>query len=632
MLTDTILDKAAATLSSYGENTKIDPDFAKYKKGIKNALIEFIMHCKEKLPLVQQLEYIAKEMEDKPNNMSATIDEQSDKKRTWTLAFALAALAIERKNDLPKDHQEIAPIDTLLAGLSNGWIKGFKFNSVAINDVLNGMKDWIQKYDINQNNQTRHEILLALYAAACAFEAKILSAGLLARPYKNDILIIKNLIANKFSELKQQLERESRQEKQIHDAFQKLISKEEVLYQQLKEQLVLLKKQQEQKQQELDTAEEKCARLDKLQQLLNRQPSEGKDKEKEEQEKMKLFWKVYSTQPKFEQLLADLEVPEQERPGWQQYFNYQHGSYLKQAAAAFWTGNWGPSKGWGGIASNTISVNVLLSKSNAAKEPLTAIQPQIKKQKLIPDAERPCQLIDDIEKELKNLIGLKKMEMDPLKAQLLDVMEHKKTNTLEKINSDIEAFKKNLEQQNETVKSLKEIHKKIEIMKKHTDCTDVEKAFGLFLNEAANTISYTQQPLPSNLPTAEKILALEQSIDRALNNVQGLQLSLNHMVKASRSQESNVIQLVTEFVKSKEATWGHTLLSFFSPAYRTMFDELKNAVTLNSPEESFNQVKAVLGITYETSKKKEINSQFKKLKEKAEEALCEEIPFNRQSS
>lgn len=565
MLTDTILDKAAATLSSFGEKTKIDSDFAKYKKGIKNALIGFIKHSKEQLPLDQQLAFIGKEMEDKPNNMSATIDEQSDKKRTWTLAFALAALAIERKNDLPKDHQEITPIDTLLAGLSNGWVKGFNFNTVATHNVLNGMKDWIQKYDISQCNQTRHETLLTLYAAACAFEAKISSAGLLARPYKNDILIIKTLIATKFTELKQQLERESKQAKQINDAFQKLISKEEVLYQQFKEQLVLLKKQQEQKQQELDTSEEQCARIDKLQQLLNKQPSEGNDKEKEEQEKMKLFWKEYPTQAKFDQLLADLEVPKQERPGWQLYFNYQHGSYLKQAAAAFWTGSWGPSKGWGGIASNTISVNVLLSKSNAAKEPLNAIQPQIKKHKLIPAGERPCQLIDDIEKELKNLTGLKKMEMDSLKAELLDVMEHKKTNILEKINSDIEAFKKNLEQQKETVKSLKEIHKKIELMKKHADCTDVEKSFGLFLNEAVSTLSYTQQPLPSHLSTAEKILALDKSIARALDNVQGLQLSLNHMVKASRSQESNVIQLVTEFVKSKEATWGHTLLSFFPP-------------------------------------------------------------------
>lgn len=76
---------------------------------------------------------------------------------------------------------------------------------------------------------------------------------------------------------------------------------------------------------------------------------------------------------------------------------------------------------------------------------------------------------------------------------------------------------------------------------------------------------------------------------------------------------------------------GSYPIIFFSPTYRTLFDELKKAVTLNSPEERFNQVKAVLGITYDTAKKK-INSQFQELKEKAEEALCEEIPVYRQSS
>ncbi|CAM3032670.1 Uncharacterised protein [Legionella steigerwaltii] len=624
MLTDTVLDQAVATLSSYGEKTKVDPDFDKYKRGIKNALIKFIIHCKEKLPPAKQLEYLAKEMEDKPDNMSAKIDEVSDKKRTWSLAFALAALAIERKNDLPKNHPEIVPIDTLLSGLSNGWVTGFKFNPKAVNNVLNGMKDWIQKYDINQGNQTKHEILLTLYAAACAFEAKISSAGLMARPYKSDVLTIKNLIANKFNELKIQLESESRQ------VLQKLLPKEKVLHQQFKEQLMLLKNQQ----QELSTSQEKFARIDKLQQVLNKQPSERIDKEKEEKEKMKLFWQEYNTPQKFDQLLADLGVTEQERPGWKEYFNYQHGSYIKQAKAAFWTWSWGPSESWGGIASNTICVEALLDKCKTAKEPLQALHSRFEKQQLIPDGERPSQLIDGIEKEFKKLAELKKIKMDSLKTQLIDVMEHKTKVSLNKINSDIEELKKDMEKQKEIIQSLRKIHEKIEKLKKHVDCADLEKTFGLLADEVANTISYIEEPIPSDYTTAEKITVLDKSIARALDNVQGLQLSLNHMVTTCRKHESSVIQLVTEFVNSKEKTWGHTLLSFFSPSYKKMFDDLKSAIALNkrSPEASFSKLKAVLGLTYETSKKKEIKSQFKALKEHAIEVLNEEIPVYEKSS
>lgn len=636
MLTEAILQEAITTLSSFTGKTKKDPNFNQYKKGIEDQLIGFIIHCK-KLPLSQQLEYIAKEMHDIPGNkenMSAKIEDSSGKNRTWTLMFALAALAIERKHDLAPGHPEIAPIDKLLSGLSNGWVNkfasirlGLKLNNDAINNLLEGMKGWIQKYDIKQDKESTHEVLLALYAAACALEQKLASSSMVPERFPPLMLDIKNLIANKFNELKQQLNQESRHDKPptpVSGALMPLLPKNEVLYRQFKEQLVLLKIQQEQIQQKIHNfSQEKLDRLNELQLLVNAH-------EINEKNKMSQFWKKYDTSEKFNQLMADLNVPQQERPSWQQYFNYQHGSYLQQAAATFWTGSWGPSTKWGGIASDTISLKVLISKSDAVIKPLQDISTLIKKQ-ISTDDKKSSRLIEEIEKELKNLADLKKVTLDSLGEHLHSIMEHKKSNTLEKINSDIEEFKRNLEKQKVMVKSLKEIHEKIETLKNLVDCPEVEKAFALFLNEAINTISYTKAPFPSDLPTAEKFIALDKSLTRAADNVQGLQLSLNHMVEASTDQaksmqKESVIQLVTQFVESKENTWGHTLLSIFSSSYRTLFDALKSTLEEKSPEIKFNKVKEVLGITDKPSQKKEIAGQFKKLKEKAEETLSDKIP------
>ncbi|WP_392536837.1 hypothetical protein [Legionella sp. 227] len=626
MLTDLILNTAVTTLSTHNGKSKDDPNIGKYKQGIR-VLTQFITQCKEDKKLNQPLAHIAKEMKEGTGSLSAEIEKQSSGKRTWTLIFALAALAIERKQDLPKEHAEVESIDKLLSGLSNGWVNNFgslgltgvTFNKEAINNLLEGMTGWINKYDVKQGDQTKHEVLLALYAAASALEEKISSLKLVTVPdeYKKAMRTVKELIADKFKELKTQLELERRQDAQVNGGLQELLPKEEVLYRQFKEQLTHLKAQQAQKQQELDTSEEKFTRIDTLQKLL-KSPSVS------EEEKIKLFWKEYSTQKQFNQLLVDLDVPEKEKTGWIEYFKYQHGSYREQAVSAFRTGSWGLFRFLGGVPSNTISLEVLTSKSDAAIKPLQAIHAQVEQQKLIPDEEKPSQLVNSIEKDLKNLDGLKKLKMESIEKEYLDVMEHKTTNTLEKINGDIEEFKKNLDKQKEILNSLKTIHEKIGKLKNHLDCTDVEKAFGLFLNEAANTISYMEHPLPSDIPAAAKITAIGRSIDRALVNVQGLQLSLNHMVKECTSQKENVIQLVTEFVSSKEKTWGHTLLSIFSPSYKIMFNELKSALDLNETEQSFNQVKAVLGITDEPSGEKRITSQFKELQEKAMEALGEE--------
>jgi len=96
--------------------------------------------------------------------------------------------------------------------------------------------------------------------------------------------------------------------------------------------------------------------------------------------------------------------------------------------------------------------------------------------------------------------------------------------------------------------------------------------------------------------------------------------------QAKSMQKESVIQLVTQFVESKENTLGHTLLSIFSSSYRTLFDALKSTLEEKSPEIKFNKMKAVLGITDKPSQKKEIAGQFKKLKEKAEETLSDKIP------
>ncbi|WP_454781164.1 hypothetical protein [Legionella sp. WA2022007384] len=625
MLTEVILDQTIATLSTYKGKTKIDPAFDKYKQGIKTSLVDFINQCKA-IPLAQQLDHIAKEMKEKTGGMSAKIENNSGKKRSWTLIFTLAALAIERKQDLPKDHPEIASIDMLLSGFSNGWVNefgsigfGLTLNEEAINNILNGMKGWIQKYDINQGERTKHDVLLALYASVFSLEEKLSSSPLAPKKFKDEMGIIKVQLIDKFNELKNKLDIKKPPSIQVIDPLKELAPKEEILYRQFKEQLEHLKKKQEQIQQNIRTfPQAQFARITQLQQLLKDPPSASS------KDPMSEFWKQYDTQTKFNQLLNDLDVPENERPGWNEYFKYQHGSYREQAISILWTGSWGLPQFIGGVPSNMISLELLRSKSDAAIKPLQVIHAQIEAQKSIVDSERPTQLIHSIEDELKNLAELKKTKMDVLEEELADVIGHKSTNALAKINSDIEQLNKSLEKQKKMIQSLKNIQEKIELLKKLVDCTDVEETFRLFLNEASNTISLTSQPLPPDLPAAKKIATLEHSVARAQSNILGLQLSLNQMAKALNLQQSSAIELVSKFIHTKENTLGHTLLSFFSSSYKIMFNELKEALNEESLEIRLNKMKEVLGISDEPQKEKEISTYFKKLKEEAQEVLSEE--------
>ncbi|QLZ69567.1 hypothetical protein FOLKNPGA_02361 [Legionella sp. PC1000] len=636
MLTDALLDRTVIILSSYSGQTKKDPSFDLYKLGIKNAFIGFIEQCKL-LPLDQQFEHIAKEMKEKTGGMAAKIDQESSQKRTWTLVFTLAALALGRKQDLPANPPEMVPIDKLISGLSNGWVHGFgsigfglKLNEEAINNLIEGMKDWIQNFDINQDMQTQHEVLLALYAVACSLEEKLSSYRIVPKKFKDEMATIKILVANKFNELKNKLESESSlapaefstqhasRSEQVSNALQVLLPKEVTLHQQFKEQLEFLKKQQEERRQKINSfPQEKFNRLLKLHQLLKEQPSANKE------DKMSEFWKKYNTQEKFNQLMDDLELSESEKPGWLEYFRYQHGSYAEQAISTLWIGSWGLPEFMGGVQSDMISLEVLLSKCETAQKPLKAIHAE--QQKIIPDEENPSQLIDSIEKDLKNLAGLKKIKIDSFDKQLLDSMKGDTTiNTLGKINSDIEELKENLVKQKIIIVSLKNIHEKIELLKKHVDCTDIEKTFALLLDEVINTMSYMEHPLPPDVPTAKKIAVLNSSIGRALDNVAGIQLSINHIVNTSSSHKLSMIKLVNQFVSSKENTWGHTLLLIFSPSYKKMFNELKEALTEKDTETSLNKIKAALDLTNEPANKKEIAKQFKGLKERAKETLDEE--------
>ncbi|KTD72918.1 hypothetical protein [Legionella tucsonensis] len=636
MLTDALLDRTVIILSSYNGQTKKDPAFDLYKLGIKNAFIRFIEQCKL-LPLTQQLEHITKEMKEKKGGIAAKMEHESSQKRTWTLVFTLATLALERKQNLPANHPEILPIDKLLSGLSNGWVHGFgsiglglKLNEEAINNLIEGMKDWIQNFDINQGMQTQHEILLALYAVSCSLEEKLSSYRIVPKRIKDEMTTIKTLVANKFNELKIKLENElsdsrvdlstqqATRSEQVSSALQVLLPKEVTLYQQFKEQLEFLQKQQEELHQKINNfPQEKFNRLLKLHQLLKEQPSANIE------DKMSEFWKKYNTQEKFNQLMADLELTESEKSGWQEYFRYQHGSYAEQVMSILWTGNWGLPEFMGGIQSDMISLEVLLCKCESAQKPLKAIRAE--QQKLIPDEEKPSQLIDSIEKNLKTLAGLKKIKIDSFDKQLLDSMKGETTiDTLGKINGDIEELKENLVKQKMIIASLKNIHEKMELLKKHVNCTDIEKTFGLLLDEVINTLSYMKHPLPPDLPTAKKIAALNSSIGRALENVEGIELSINHIVNTSSNHKLSTIKLVNQFVSSKENTWGHKLLLIFSPSYKKMFNELKKVLTEKTTETSLNNIKAVLGITNEPSNKKEIAKQFKGLQEKVKETLDNE--------
>ncbi|MCW8443263.1 hypothetical protein OQJ05_04250 [Fluoribacter gormanii] len=625
MLSDAILDETIATLSSYNGKTKNDPSFDKYKQGIKKALVDFINQCKS-LPLAQQLDHITKEMKEKAGSMSAKIDNESNKKRSWTLIFALAALAIERKQDLPKDHQENASIDMLLSGLSNGWVNefgsigfGLTLNEEATNNILNGMKSWLQKFDIMQGEQTKHDTLLGLYTSISSLEEKFSSSYLTPKKFKDEMGTIKAQLIDKFNELKCNLEIKNRASVQLIEPLKGLAPREDILYRQFKEQLDHLKKQQEQIQQNIRTfPQEQFKRIAQLQQLLKKQSSES------ENNQMEQFWKQYDTQERFNQLLSDLDIPENERTGWREYFKYQHGSYREQATSTLWTGGWGLPQFMGGIPSNTICIDVLRRKSDTAIKPLLVIHTRIEMQKMIPDKENPSQLLNSIKEDLESIGGLKNINMDLLGEELVDVLEHKTTNALTKINSEIEELNKRLEQHKKIVQSLKSIHEKIEVLKKHVDCSRVEDTFRLFLNEASNTINQTSQPFPVDLQTAKIITTLEHSVARAQSNVLGLQLSLNQMVKAFNHQKMNIIELVTQFIHAKENTLGHLLLSFFSSSYNIMFNELKDALNEKSTEDCLNKMKAALGITNAPHHNKEIASQFQKLKEEAQEVLSEE--------
>lgn len=622
MLTDALLDRTVIILSSYNGQTKTDPAFNLHKLGIKNALIGFIEQCKL-LPLAQQLEHIAKEMKEKTGDMAAKIEHESSQKRTWTLVFTLAALALERKQNLPENHPEIVPIDKLLSGLSNGWVHGFgsiglglNLNVEAINNLIEGMKEWIQYFDINQGMQNKHEVLLALYAAACSLEEKLSSYRIIPKKFKDEMATIKSLIANKFNDLKNKLEEENRN--RISNALQVLGPDEDPLYRQFKEQIIRLKTQQEAMQQKRDSfPKDKLNRLQELQLLLKKQEILS------ETEILSQFWEKYNTPEKFTEILNDLEIPVSERPGWQEYYNYQHGSFRQQFFSVFLTGSWGIPQQLGGIPSNTISVDSLSSKSGAVIQRLEVMRAEIKQQKLIPDEENPSQLFENIEQNLKVLSGFKKVSLELITEQFEKSRGGQaSTKALVQVNSDIDLLKKNLHAQKRLVESLQNIYAQINKIKHHVDCSELEKTCEALLDKVVKTISYTE--IPSDLPTSQKINTLSLSIDRAIDNVEGIQRSINILVY---SKQKTMIELVTGFINSKENTFGHKLLLIFSPAYKKMFKDLKEATTAKevsseeSSEKSFNKIKEILGLSDEHAREKEIKNQFKTLKEEAQKTL-----------
>lgn len=115
------------------------------------------------------------------------------------------------------------------------------------------------------------------------------------------------------------------------------------------------------------------------------------------------------------------------------------------------------------------------------------------------------------------------------------------------------------------------------------------------------------------------------SIDRAIDNVEGIQRSLNLIVHA---KQKAMIALVNQFVNNKENTWGHKFLLIFSPAYKEMFNELKEAVSAKDPtkqESSFNRIKEILGLSEEQPSKKEIKKQFTLLQKQAKAALDDQV-------
>ncbi|QMT60712.1 hypothetical protein [Legionella sp. PC997] len=631
MIDTALLDQTIATLTTYNGKTKIDPAFDNYKRGIEKAFIGFIHQCKT-IPLAQQLDYITKEMKEKTGRMSAEIEKDSNQKRSWTLIFSLAALALERKRDLPQDHPEIAPIDKLLSGLSNGWVNGFgsigfgiTLNNEAIDDILNGLKSWILKYDTDRVELSKHDNILALYSSISALEEKLLGSRLTPSRFKEEMGFIKDHLISKFNELKNRLE-VRKNTVPVLNPSKEILSEEDNLYTQFKQELNSLKIQQGQIQQNIDSfPQQHFNRVAKLHQFLENVPLERN------QELMSQFWKHYDTPEKFNQLLFDLEIPENEKAGWNEYFKYQYGSYREQVTAILWTGSWGIPQFMGGIPSHTISLELLYKKCDAVLQPLRIIHSKLEKQKLILEAPASSQLINNIEEELKNLAMLKPAKIDFLADEYVNVIKHRSTNTFAKINTDIEELSKELEKQRKMVQSFKSIHEKIQLLKKNMDCSRLEGMFRLYLNAASIKLNQTSQPLPVDLPIALKIATLEHSIIRAQSNVLGLQLSLNQIALAFDHQKSNVIELVSKFIHDKENTWGHILLSIFSSSYKTMFDELKDALNEKTPDECLNKMIGALGITNEPKQEKELSTHFKELKKEALKVLSEdyieEIPI-----
>ena len=177
MLDKKILEATREALIKYKEKTNfVDKDIPKYISGIMGALNGFVSDGMA-LSAEERLAYVQREI-DKPNGIYEKLETGSNKKRTWSCIFALAALALQRQQSLPPNSPELEGLDQLLDTLSNGWVNSFTSWGIPKTDIIEGIKQglslWIDRFDVeHQDAKSTMETLLYFYTIVCSLEKTI---------------------------------------------------------------------------------------------------------------------------------------------------------------------------------------------------------------------------------------------------------------------------------------------------------------------------------------------------------------------------------------------------------------------------------------------------------------------------
>ncbi|WP_133127417.1 hypothetical protein [Legionella nagasakiensis] len=644
-----VLQQTVALLSSYGGKRNVDPAFARYQRGINGAFKAFVTSSMGQ-PLAEQLAYIEQEMK-KKDGIKATLETASSGKRTWTLVFALAAAAVERKNALPEDSPEREPINTLLSGLSNGWINGFgslgfgiKLNHEAINALCQGLDRWIEQYDIHQLDPTiTQETLLSSYAIMCYFEETMKTsrmAGFLPEDLKVMLPAVKEKIAAKFNALQETLTAEKSVESSHAVIGRNLVDDDNPLTR-FKAQLAGAKRQQQVIQRKTSGFDEaQCERMQQLQQVLLT-----------DDDSLQRFWQHINTKEKFTQLMDDLHIPDNKRAGWLEYFNYQHGSVGGKLKAAFWTGSWGMPTALGGVEAGTVSRQGLTACMHETLARLSSEVRDLTGEELSADkpeefkpyarraqerAERSIVLLEDMEVQLEALADLQQMDVASLTAHWEGLIEKSQPENhdvngirviYQQVLEDIDKAKSILFAQEDRINRLAMIEETLtSLSAQGLDIKDLHSSFDAIVSEVYQKAMVDTGFVTSSKPSTSnvKINEMRGAIKSAAENMVSMKHSINELVSGMKEdKQQSVIQKANEFIAAREKSLGHLFLRIFSPSYRKMFNHLKTVV--RNPEvndqERFESITHVFGLTDESQRPQKMAKQFRNLKAAVEVAV-----------